>query len=132
MDTEDVRDAITLLEDVVNSKIFDAQKIKIKPEKIIKNIKSHKSNDRQYGGNKFSSESSESSRSAESITNDSMTVGDINIPSEIFVVYKKDNKAGLTDSHNNSHYNLAFSSYSKNSKSDTSDFEKITNLKKSE
>lgn len=132
MDTEDMRDALTLLEEAVNSNIFDFQKINIRPDKICKNIRGKKFS--QLGGKNKKEEISTSnsdttdSNSSTAVTGDSVTVGDINVPSEIFLVYKK---GGSIESHNNSHYNLAFSSCSRSGKSD-SDFEKIVNIKKNE
>ena len=117
MDTEDMKDAITLLEEVVNSNIFDVKKVNIKPEKIIKNRNKKYI---QSGGIENKSEEKTSITDTETsensyVTGDSMTIGHISVPSEIFVVYKKGKKI---DTHNSSHYNLAFSNVSRGMKSD--------------
>jgi len=144
LDTEDTKDAIALLEEVVNSNILNPKKINIRTDKIIKNKKNF-----QKGGNNVSvseektsitasetsenssmSETSENSSMSEtsensSITGDSMTIGHISVPSEIFMAYKKGKKIDTqSNSHNSSHYNLAFSDRSKDEKSDN-DFANI-------
>lgn len=126
MDTEDMRDAITLLEEVVNSNIFDVKKINIKSDKIIKSISKRNI---QTGGNIDETTDTDTTENS-SVTGDSVSVGHIGVPSEIFVVYKKEKKLcdSHSNSHNSSHCNLAFSNGSKNVRSDN-DLEEIVNYK---
>jgi hypothetical protein len=131
MDTEDVNDAMTLLEKVINSDIFDikinTKNSKIKGAKIVNKKKPTQARGKKSSSNDSSSRStssrvtdskskssySNSSRvtssksdssvsSPMSITGDSLTVKQIYVPSEIFIQHSSNNRS-------DSHYNLALS-----------------------
>jgi hypothetical protein len=141
MDTEDVRDAITLLEEVVNSDTFKIKNEKIKSEHIVSSfvnnlnqmggyMKPHRQSYKKSKHDKKNKEvitsssekkqpSSSSSSSEETTTyeDDSITVKSIHVPSEFY----HDGGGNTSESH----YNLAFSESSHN----TNVLEQIINVR---
>ena len=133
MNTEDMDNGITLLEDIINSPVLDLTDLNININQLSKYLT--KISTRQNGGNLISSEKSNLKKSSSSeshekqssssdstseysvATGDSQTIGEILLPSEIFVA----NKIRDQLHHTSPHQNLAMHS-SKSSKigSDTS------------
>jgi hypothetical protein len=141
MDTEDITNGMSLLEEALDSTIVNIKQKKIRADKIIdvakKKIermnKYHTENNKQYQTTKqfyvhpnihqqFSSQSGGTTTSE--VSNDSITVTQGMLPSEIYVVYKTDS---IHSQSSNAHCNLAYSG--KSEKCANSDTERIIDMR---
>jgi len=120
METEDVKSALSLLEEALKSDIVNIKQRKIKSDKII-DVANKKLNpiilyqqNHQFGG----------SLTSEHIR-DSATVTQVMVPSEIFVAYKTDSAHSQSS---NVHYNLAYSQ-GQSEKCTNSETERIINMR---
>ena len=116
MNTEDINNDMILLEESLCSNILNIENPKIKTDKLINKIIKKIKYIKTSRNNNFIETSSDNNTN---ITNDSMTIGTIDMPSEFFINKKKD--SNTSDSFSNlvlekSYYN-------------ESDTEKIINFK---
>ena len=146
MDTEDMKSAIALLEEVINSNMLTMSKTQLKQfggkkintssssNKSSSNVLSSRTSDKS-SSNVLSSVSqsntsqSSSSSSHSNITGDSLTIGEIGVPSEMFVTYSGGNSDNFTMSSHNSVINLADSNKYKMSENDYAEIINVFNEK---
>jgi hypothetical protein len=144
MDTEDITNGVSLLEEALESAVINIKQKKIRTDKIIeiatKKFNKYQvnsrvaENDQQYQTSKqfyvhpnmyqqISSQSGGGTTTSE-LVNDSITVTQGMLPSEIYVVYKTDS---VHSQSSNAHCNLAYSG--KSEKCANSDTERIIDMR---